>query len=63
VVAAVGSFGVVLLLVRTSHPAHASGAGTLAAPSALVAEIESPALGGGSIAAASGPAAVATSSS
>jgi len=63
-VAAVAAFGGALVLVRASHPAtsHAPSAG-LAAPRPLLREIRAAVLGGGSIASASGPSAVATATS
>jgi hypothetical protein len=62
-VAAVTSFGLFFLVVRGSHPAATNDPSGLAAPASLVAEIQRSPLGGGSIAPASGAAAVATSTS
>lgn len=61
--AAVASFGVSLLLVRAWHPATASASAGLEPPAALVAEIGTPPIGGGSIGAATGAPAASTSTS
>jgi len=60
--ASVVTFGAAFLLARVSHPAasHSSG---LSAPASLVAQLQGSGLGGGSIAAPTGAASVATSSS
>ena len=64
-VAAIASFGVALVFVRSSHPAVSTGSSLsgLTAPSAFVAQIQGSTLGGGSIASAVGPPVAATSTS
>lgn len=64
VVGALSCFGLLLLVVRASHPAHATTAAQLSAPSSLIAQVQSSSnFGGGSISGANGPASASTSTS
>jgi len=60
--ASVVAFGAAFVFARVSHPAASHGS-SLSAPASLVVQIQGSGLGGGSIAAPSGAASVATSSS